>query len=208
MLGRVITESTHLTKLIQAYLDEADEDGLMIALDWEKAFDSISWDYLHKAIDALGFGPDIKRWYHILYNPNSPQERAIQANGLRSPSFELQSGIPQGCPLSPLTFIFISEGLTRSIINSPHYKGIKIGKSEYRLTQFADDTLLYLRGYSGLRHAWKLITKFSKATGMQVNVKKTEGIRCGRLKKKPPPYMPELHTDIIKWVKHHHFDAH
>ena len=37
--NRVITEASHLTKLIQAYLDETDEDGLLIALDMEKAFD-------------------------------------------------------------------------------------------------------------------------------------------------------------------------
>ena len=36
---RVITEASHLTKLIQAYLDETDEEGLLVALDMEKAFD-------------------------------------------------------------------------------------------------------------------------------------------------------------------------
>jgi hypothetical protein len=30
---RVITEATHLLKLIQAYLDENEEDGLILALD-------------------------------------------------------------------------------------------------------------------------------------------------------------------------------
>jgi hypothetical protein len=100
--GRIITESSHLAKLIQAYLDENDEDGLLVALDWEKAFDSISWDYLHEAVRALGFGPDIQRWYAILYNSYDPPERSIQANGQRSTPFHLYSGIPQGCPLSPL----------------------------------------------------------------------------------------------------------
>ena len=124
--GRIITESSHLAKLIQAYLDEKDEDGLLVALDWEKAFDSISWDYLHEAVRALGFGPDIRRWYAILYNSYDPPERSIQANGQRSTPFHLYSGIPQGCPLSPLTFIFVSEALTRLVQSSPNYKGIMI----------------------------------------------------------------------------------
>ena len=106
--GRVITEASHLVKLVQAYLDETDEEGLLVALDWEKAFDSISWDYLHLAVDALGFGPYMKRWYHILYNPYDPQERVVQANGINSPIFKLGSGIPQGCPVSPVpSFSFL-----------------------------------------------------------------------------------------------------
>ena len=39
---RVISEASHLSKLVQAYLDETDEEGLLLALDWEKAFDRAS----------------------------------------------------------------------------------------------------------------------------------------------------------------------
>jgi hypothetical protein len=43
---RNIAEATHLTELIQKYLDDTDEDGLILALDWEKAFDRCSWQQL------------------------------------------------------------------------------------------------------------------------------------------------------------------
>eukprot|EP00962_Isochrysis_galbana_P034981 scaffold11925_cov101-Isochrysis_galbana.AAC.2 len=59
---RLIGEATHLLKLIQAYLEETDEEGLILALDWEKAFDRVSWDYYHQAIGALGFGPNFANW--------------------------------------------------------------------------------------------------------------------------------------------------
>ena len=89
--GRIITEASHLTKLMQAYLDETDEDGLMIALDWEKAFDSISWDYLHDSLEAINVGPDMRRWYHILYNYDDPLMRCVQANGKRTTPFPINS---------------------------------------------------------------------------------------------------------------------
>ena len=54
---RVIGEATHLLKLIQAYLDETEEKSLIQALDWKKAFDKSSWNYLHLAFEALYFGP-------------------------------------------------------------------------------------------------------------------------------------------------------
>ena len=199
--GRVISEASHLVKLVQAYLDETDQDGLLIALDWEKAFDSISWDYLHKAIESLGFGPNISKWYHILYNHYDPQERVLQANGTRGEVFELNSGIPQGCPLSPVTFLLISEGLTRLILNDDRYKGILIGNTLLKLSQFADDTLLFLRSYAGLKRAWELIAMYALATAMSVNVKKTEGIRCGSLKRMPHLISTALRTDLIKWVR-------
>ena len=199
--GRVITEASHLVRLVQAYLDETDEEGLLVALDWEKAFDSVSWDYLHLAIDALGFGPYMKRWYHILYNPYDPQERIVQANGINSSPFHLGSGIPQGCPLSPVTFLLISEALTRLINDDPQYEGIPIGRHTFRLTQFADDTLLLLRSYSSLTRAWELIDMYASATAMQVNVKKTEGIRCGKLKRQPHVIKQEYKSNLIKWVK-------
>lgn len=37
-----------MLKLVEALADEEQAEGLMIAADWEKAFDRVSWDY-HKA---------------------------------------------------------------------------------------------------------------------------------------------------------------
>jgi hypothetical protein len=50
-------EATHLTELIKNYLDDKEEDGLLLALDWEKAFDRCSWRNYHQALAALNFGP-------------------------------------------------------------------------------------------------------------------------------------------------------
>ena len=51
---RNIFDNIHLTQLVQAYIDERDEEGLIIFLDIEKAFDSVSWDYMHKAMKHAG----------------------------------------------------------------------------------------------------------------------------------------------------------
>ena len=49
---RQITENTHLLKLVQAYLDETDEEGLIVLLDCEKAFDRCSWEFMHEALQV------------------------------------------------------------------------------------------------------------------------------------------------------------
>jgi hypothetical protein len=34
-------------------------DGLLLLVDFEKAFDSIEWKFLRKALDSFNFGPSI-----------------------------------------------------------------------------------------------------------------------------------------------------
>ena len=41
--------------------------GLAVFLDFEKAFDSIEWNFLFKAFDKLNFGPDFKNWVQTSY---------------------------------------------------------------------------------------------------------------------------------------------
>jgi len=41
--------------------------GLAVFLDFEKAFDSIEWNFLFKALDKLDFGPDFKNWIQTFY---------------------------------------------------------------------------------------------------------------------------------------------
>mmetsp|Transcript_3712 Transcript_3712/g.11776 ORF Transcript_3712/g.11776 Transcript_3712/m.11776 type:complete len:133 (-) Transcript_3712:292-690(-) len=48
---RLIGEATHLLQLTRAYLEETGEPGLMLALDWEKAFDRVNWGFYHLAMD-------------------------------------------------------------------------------------------------------------------------------------------------------------
>ncbi len=184
---RVITESSHLTKLLQAYLEENDEPGLLLALDWEKAFDRCSWEFLHEALRALGFGPRFRRALMACSNPAAPPQRVVSLNGAHSRPFHLHSGVPQGCPLSPSIFLVFIEALSRAVLADPRLPGIRAGEESHKLTQFADDTLLFLNDYSELPHVWALLESFERASGFKLNRHKTEIVRCGPLKHTPPP---------------------
>ena len=40
--------------------------GLLVSIDFEKAFDSIAWSFINKTLEIFNFGHDIKKWIHIL----------------------------------------------------------------------------------------------------------------------------------------------
>jgi hypothetical protein len=155
--NRNIAEATHLTKLIRNYLDDKNEDGLILALDWEKAFDRCSWRYYHSALIALNFGLKFRQMLLLLANEAHPPPRTIRINGLRSAPFNIHCGVPQGCPFSPLAFLVVAEALTRLILESSDLKGIDIGTVNHRVSQFADDTTIYAKDYDDASHIWPIL---------------------------------------------------
>ena len=42
--------------------------GLLLCIDFEKAFDSLDWSFMHKVLKALGFQKDIRKWISVFYN--------------------------------------------------------------------------------------------------------------------------------------------
>ena len=52
-------------RAILVILDETDRsqlEGILITLDFEKAFDSLAWEYLFKTLEIFNFGDDLLCW--------------------------------------------------------------------------------------------------------------------------------------------------
>jgi len=47
---------------------EENIQSLMIFIDFQKAFDSLGWNYLLKCLQYFNFGPDFIRWISTFYN--------------------------------------------------------------------------------------------------------------------------------------------
>ena len=181
---------------MQASLEEKNKKGLMLFLDLEKAFDRVSHEYLMDALKAAGVGKRMRLWIHIIYNEDDPMRRKVALNGTTSREFPIKAGVAQGCPLSPLLFLFVAEALNRCIMEDINLKGIKIGRREHRISQFADDTVLFLSSFDGVGYMFnKILPMYEQATGMKVNTSKTEGLLMGALKHSRNPHKN------IKWCK-------
>ena len=67
--GRYISDITRLIYDLMSIAEEQNIPGLLMLVDFEKAFDSISWNFLYSVLKLLGFGPSIIKWIHT-FNKN------------------------------------------------------------------------------------------------------------------------------------------
>ena len=98
----------------------------MIKIDLSKAYDRVNWLYIRMLLTHLGFCYDFVRWIMACISTVS---FAVLINGAASPFFHAGQGLRQGCPLSPLLFLLVAEGLNRFILASKEegtFRGIAI----------------------------------------------------------------------------------
>ena len=54
--GRYIGENMRLISDIMAYTKAQNLSGILLSLDFKKAFDTLEWPYINKMLDTLNFG--------------------------------------------------------------------------------------------------------------------------------------------------------
>lgn len=92
----------------------------------------------------FGFGEKYIEWITILIKD---RKTCVRNGGYISELFNMERGVRQGCPVSPLLFILTVELLAINIRNDHNIKGIQKPNSNYnvKILQYADDTTLFLK---------------------------------------------------------------
>ena len=177
MANRYIGDNIRLIYDLISYLYRENKPALLLCLDFEKAFDSVDWKFMFKVLRAFGFGPDICQWISTFYKDI---KSSVTVNGQLSQWFAIQRGCRQGDPISPYLFILCVEILAIMIRQNKHIKGIFIGETEYKISQYADDTEITLEGdKNSFEETVKTINTFGKASGLFLNAGKTSAIWLG-----------------------------
>jgi exonuclease III len=176
VLGRLIGQNVRIVKDLMDYCQTTDIKGLLVMLDFEKAFDSLSWSFITHTLKQFNFGPNYIRWVSLLYRDISS---SVINNGNISDKFDLKRGIRQGCPLSAFIFILCAELLANKIREKADIEGLSIGNYEYKILQFADDTALMVKNVNSLKECLKVLDIYYKCSGLKLNKSKTVVVTLG-----------------------------
>ena len=179
--GRFIGENARLILDIFEYCENNDQEGILLFLDFEKAFDSVEWNFLLKTLKKFNFGNNFIEWIKILYT--NPIFR-IKNNGWVSKTCKMTRGIRQGCPISAILYLFVAEILSIKIKGNENIEGFTCRNmnKDVKTIQHADDLTMALKNIDSLRQAITTIENFCKHAGSKVNIAKTECILLGPLK--------------------------
>ena len=192
--GRFIEENILLIDSIIKYASSKNIPGLLLFVDFEKAFDSLDWTFIIRTLGNFGFGPSFIHWIKLFY---TDIESCVLNNGWASNTFKLQRGVRQGCPLSPYLFILSAEILAKAVRKNNIIKGICVNNQEIKLSQYADDTTFILDGTKeSLTATFHLLESFSLSSGLRINYKKTEALWIGSCVGKEENLLPEKN---IQW---------
>ena len=135
MKGRYIGDSVRTIQDVMDYTKYRNIPGLLLFLDFEKAFDSLEGHFIFAALKRMNFGSNFINAVKALYSNISS---CILNNGLTSTYFCVNRGVRQGDPLSSYLFILALELLSCTIRENPMIVGIYVKDIELKLIQYAE----------------------------------------------------------------------
>ena len=153
---------------------------MIASIDFEKAFDHIDYNSVHKILAWFNFGPNLIGMVKTLF---CNFKLVTINNGYTSQYFKPTRGLFQGNPISSYLFILVVELLAVLLHSNVKIKGIRVGDQTMLLTQFADDLGLILEyNERSWNAAVKMFNVFQSATGLLINYEKSVIYRIGALR--------------------------
>ena len=174
--GRYIGDNIRTVLDIMTLSKDKNIPGILLSVDFEKAFDSLDWDFLHLILEKFNFGDNFRKWINIFY---TDIEACVMNNGNSSGYFKLGRGVRQGDPLSPYLFIMAIETFAHAVRKNIDIKGFTYKNIDVKLIQFADDTNSILSDINSVKIFFEMLSKFETCSGLKVNKEKTEAMWIG-----------------------------
>ena len=149
--------------------------SVVLKIDLSKAYDHVNWTYLRVIMSKTGFSVPFITW---VMSSITSVSFALLINGVASTFFRSRRGLRQGCPLAPLLFLIVVEGLSRYILTtqiSGAFQGISFGNNIILShILFVDDTILVSNGSEQpLSTLYEVLLVFCKASRMIINEDKS-----------------------------------
>ncbi|KAJ9709801.1 hypothetical protein PVL29_001319 [Vitis rotundifolia] len=174
--GRQILDAVLIANEIVDERRRSGEEGVVFKIDFEKAYDHVSWDFLDHVLEKKGFSP---RWRKWMSGCLSSVSYAVLVNGNAEGWVKASRGLRQGDPLSPFLFTLVADVLSRFLLRAEErnmLEGFRVGRNRTRVShlQFADDTIFFSNSREEeLQTLKSLLLVFGHISGLKVNLDKS-----------------------------------
>jgi len=174
--NRFIGEGIRVIDETMEYTRREKLEAYAVAIDFEKAFDSIDWEYLWKALEAFNIPTGFIDMIKLLYKDI---ESCVINNGTTTAYFKIKRGVRQGDPIAAYLFTLAIELLAINIRENDQIKGIQINNTTIKLSMYADDMTGLVIGINSIKELMKIMEEFKLQSGLGVNNDKTEILPLG-----------------------------
>ena len=169
--------------VLEYYTNNPDDEGLLVQVDYEKAFDSVEHSFLYATMKHMGFGNNLIVLVKLIFQGCLSY---VNINGHLSAPIYIGRGLHQGSPLSPVLFLIVAQVFTKNLTNNSDVRGISVEGVGLLQSLFADDTDLFLEASESVIAAvFQELKLFGRNSGCKFNVDKTRCIPLGKARSNP-----------------------
>ncbi|KAK1275589.1 hypothetical protein QJS04_geneDACA012807 [Acorus gramineus] len=176
LLGRNLQEGFLTAQEVVATASKERRRGLILKLDFAKAYDSVDRKFPIQLLELHGFP---SRWIRMVRQCIDIVHALMLINGEVAGFFPLNRGLRQGDPLSPILFVLVANILSRfcaKAVTGGWIQGLQCarGGQSVSIIQFADDTLLLSEASEeSTRGLLFILWCFGLLSGLTLNVSKS-----------------------------------
>ena len=150
---------------------------MIFKVDFEKAYDTVSWSFLDYMLYRLGFCHKWRKWISACLHSATI---SILINGSPTKEFTPSRGLRQGDPLAPPLFNIVGEGISglmREAVRKNLYSSYRVGMNyePTNILQYADDTVFV--GEASLENVLVLkamLRGYELVSGLKINYAKSQ----------------------------------
>lgn len=158
-------------ELFHNYHLQAGPPRCAVKVDLQKAFDTVSWQFILEGLKAIGMPRCMIKWIEACI---TTPFFSVSVNGELNGFFSSSRGIRQGDPISPYLFVLAMEGLNGALKLAQNKEGFRYHwrckKNTITNICFADDLLLFCHADERSCHILKSsLVSFSELSGLNIN---------------------------------------
>ena len=167
-------------------------DGVLLKIDFEKAYDKVNWEFLQQVMRMKGCDPIWCQWIHQFVSRGSV---GVKVNDDIGHFFQTRNGLRQGDPLSPILFNIMADMLAILINRAKEDSQVAgliphLVEGGVSILQYADDTIIFMEHDLEKALNMKLIfCIFEQLSGLKINFHKSELYCFGNAKEVENDYM-------------------